>query len=1123
VTTELLLPFDETDPAPQEVDADAQARGLAVDPLRNIVLEASAGTGKTRVLVDRYLRLLSAGVDPRNILAITFTRKAAAEMRQRIAARIAEQARLSPSGAVSWRELADRSGDIAVSTIDAFCLSLLREFPMEADVDPGFRVAEDTEVARLSEESINRTLRICRGLALEDAGLAFALAELGDSRLARGLSGLLERRLLVEDVFARTARHTPRAIDLREACTRTAGQILDALSAAPGGIAGFLADGPVNSSRFSLLAADLEWLSQNGTALSPDGSAGAVFRRLKDHFLTRAGQPRVRLPRELAADDFVSTTARKRHAAAVAAVAPAICERLLSFQRDVNVVLSKAVRRIFAILLRQYRGLLERHAVVDFSELLARALDLLGQMDEFAQSRYRLEARYHHVLVDEFQDTSRPQWRLVSFLIRSWGEGVGLTHDSGLLPSIFIVGDRKQSIYGFRDAEVRVISEAAREIEELRPGGIVRHAISRSFRSVPGLLAFVNDVFDSIDKTPGRGDAFAFESKDRFPVAACEHAGPEVVGIAAGESMTACASAVTEEIVRLLSGEIVRDRDSGVRRPARPGDIAVLFRSRASHREMESLLTTRGVPTYVYRGLGFFEADEIKDITALVRYLAEPTSDLRAAALLRSRFCRIDDESLRLISPGAAGALTSVADPPALARLREEDSRVLRALRREVASWLTLADRLPPAEIVDRVIGQTAYMIETRGARRSQAGENVKKMRAMLRRIQNRGYSTIGRIAAQLDRLATGDESNAVLDAADAVNLMTVHAAKGLEFPVVFLVNLGRGTGSLPEPIRVAADGESDEPAVSVGDFRSPADEDASIRDREETKRLLYVAMTRARDRLYLSSTVRDERARAASGSLAEVLPDTLWQTLVEASRTDDDTTTWTSKGGRRHTFRVCLPGAAAPSRPSAERWSGAPALNRARCQDLDPLAAGDCVVRMSAAEYVEPPAATGQQRIDRTAQAAGADGRLIGIIVHRLIQFDGGEDYGTETLDDLETRATRLARPEELASAGDEASSTIRKAVSTFLAIRQRPDVRQLLSSGIRLHELPFSFRPGHRQPVVRGVVDCVVISCGKATVMDFKTGAPQRAHQAQLDLYVQAVKAILPGLEIDGVLVYG
>jgi len=142
----------------------------------------------------------------------------------------------------------------------------------------------------------------------------------------------------------------------------------------------------------------------------------------------------------------------------------------------------------------------------------------------------------------------------------------------------------------------------------------------------------------------------------------------------------------------------------------------------------------------------------------------------------------------------------------------------------------------------------------------------------MVRRFQNRGYATLARVADHLEQLALGDESNAAIDAEDSVSLMTVHAAKGLEFPIVFVVNMNRGTGTGRAPIRIVADAEG-EPAVAIADYQSEADEDAAARDREETKRLLYVALTRARDRLYLSATLVNGVVRPTRGSLGEVLP----------------------------------------------------------------------------------------------------------------------------------------------------------------------------------------------------------------------------------------------------------
>jgi superfamily I DNA/RNA helicase len=198
---------------------------------------------------------------------------------------------------------------------------------------------------------------------------------------------------------------------------------------------------------------------------------------------------------------------------------------------------------------------------------------------------------------------------------------------------------------------------------------------------------------------------------------------------------------------------------------------------------------------------------------------------------------------------------------------------------------------------------ETAYAWETRGPHRRQARENLKKLRSMVTRFENRGFATLARVAAHLDRLAVGDESNAAIDAVDAVSLMTVHAAKGLEFPVVFVVNMNRGTGNMRAPIRIAP-GTAGEPSVAIADYQSEADEDAAGREREETKRLLYVALTRARDRLYLSATVRGGVCRPTRGSLGEVLPAEMSRLFEAAAAADGRRVLeWTGADGRAHRF----------------------------------------------------------------------------------------------------------------------------------------------------------------------------------------------------------------------------
>jgi ATP-dependent helicase/nuclease subunit A len=1141
------LDFDAVD---QPSSRDEQARRIAVDPLRNIALEASAGTGKTRVLVDRYVGLLAAGVEPRHILAITFTRKAAAEMRQRI---LDELARRFAAGAFTrerWRAIRDRRGEIAISTIDAFCLALLREFPLEADVDPGFELADETETPRLVDLALDRALRAGRGLAVDDASIALLFADLGEYRLREGLARLIDRRLVARRALATFVRG-PR-VDVDETVTRFVSGLRAAMTSA-GGADAFIASGP-DDDEFRAVARDLRRL------VSSDPLTPAEFQarlgRVRDYLLTQKGEPRKRL--EFKKVLFRSNADYDRHKAAVFALGPHMAALLERYRHDINLVLARAVDRLFAIALDAYRDTMQKQNVLDFSEVLSRTLQLLRQMDEFSRSRFRLESRYQHVLVDEFQDTSRAQWELVELLIRSWGEGESATAGP-FPPSIFIVGDRKQSIYGFRDAEVEVLEGAARYIQALRPMGQVRHAITRSFRSVRELLSFVNDAFTLVEKQPERSDAFRYGEDDAFPLAGVEATEEAAIGLALTASDGAQAEAVAEEVARLLLEQaVVRDRQTGVRRAIRPGDIAILFRTRESHRLFEDALRRRRVPFYVYKGLGFFDADEIKDVLALMAYLAAPDSNLRAAAFLRSRFVRLSDAALTRLAPGLAAALTEpdilaphkgvpymdgegvpnedgadakVASPSYVghpfrgAKILADDDRVrLDLARASVRRWLLLVDRLPPAELVDRVLAESAYMAEIAGEGEQQARENLKKIRGLLRRMQNRGYATLSRVVDHFSRLtAGGDESNAIVDAEDAVSLMTVHAAKGLEFPVVVVANIARGSGGTPDAIRVTAapfrEGEEGEPAVAIGEHQSAADLDAEASEAEESKRLLYVACTRARDRLYIAATLdRAGRFAPVKGSLGRVLSPELTQFMtMAASDATSDALPWAGPSAV-HRVRLIRPPVAAP------RVLPATLVERTSVDDLEPLGP-PAVTRMRATSYVplgtaatdvEPSSDVSPDRGPRDGERSS---QLAGVLIHRALEARIG--LGVESRIDLPARLASLLRDEERSE--PDVADALERARQLYGRVLARDDLRALFGSGLVAHEVDFSLR--HTDgTIVRGAIDCLVQDpgSGRITVVEIKSGAPSSSHDEQLARYVAAARALFPGTGVAGRLIY-
>ena len=1123
---------------PMPPPPDAADRDYAVDPAVHVVLEASAGTGKTSVLVKRYCNLLKAGVDPGNILAITFTRKAAAEMRERIVRQLRADAAASKAGQKRWLELRDRIGDIAISTIDAFCLSLLREFPLEADLDPSFRVADDTEIARLTERALDQALRTGRAIAPEDDTVALVLTEMSTRQLRTGLRHLLDRRCVAMPAIAAFLARSEAPESAAAAVDAAIESVRRTLADAPGGVAGFLTSGPDGYARFRLLRRDIE-------AALAGTHASVVDRRrtlehLSEYFLTQRGEARAKPP--FSRKQFHAEPDFRRHKEAYATVMPAVVRLLDQFDRDVNAVLVRGVQRLAVIAQRAYLRSLDEDDELDFTETLERAVRLLEQMDEFSRSRFRLESRYHHVLVDEFQDTSRLQWRLVSLLVEAWRAGDGAAADAPLPPTVFVVGDRKQSIYRFRDADVSILDEASRHIATLRPNARPHRAITTSFRSAPAILAFVNDVFDEMEKSPGRSDAFRYDDRDRFPVLDAAWArrleGEPRLGLAVGTTPADTARRVGDEIVRLIaSGATVRDRDTGESRAVQPGDIAILFRSRESHRDYEAALTERGVPTYVYKGLGFFGADEIQDLSSLIRFLAQPDGRAREAAFLRSRFVRLSDAALVELARDLGSVLRSPGGLPSFDALEADDRAALDRARAAVHGWLALADRVPPADLVDGIVRDTAYAFELRGARYTQARENVKKFRALLRRIQNRGYATLGRIADHLDRLSAGDESNAAVDAVNAVNLMTVHASKGLEFPVIFVVNLTRGTGNAGAPIRVVADDGEGQPAVSIGALRFEADEEEKRRDREETKRLLYVAVTRARDRLYLATSLGPEGGLAPTpGSLAEVLPRSFMLVLGAASEGEPEVT-WAS-GTRVHRFLRCAgaEGGQALAAGTAPVETRIDVLGRVTDTPFVRATSVRALVQDAPAAGDAGPAAL---RWD----AAGIGDALAGRLVHRLFQaldpqWAGGpaaaganaDVQSSRTLppdgDRLASVARRLVLDEERAVVQD-LDEVVASACATWRALRGRPDVEALFAGAEASYEVPFSLRldgpgdAGASLAVVRGAIDCLVVRPdGEVIVVEIKTGRPAPWHHAQLALYVRAAGALMPGARVRGVL---
>jgi ATP-dependent helicase/nuclease subunit A len=884
---------------------DAEARAEASDPTLNVALEASAGTGKTRVLVDRYLRLLEGGSAPRHILAITFTRKAAGEMKTRIIGELRKRPAL-------WSETRTRHFEMHITTIDAFCLGLLREFPLEAGLDPDVALLDEVTCDRLKEEAIDETLAASRrGRGVD---IRFLVARFGEGALRRGMREFLESRLTREEILNRyVERVVPPNVSLDAALKRLS-RSLAAAFRGNAGVERFLDSGPEESAARSLQGfRALRFALVR--SLDPERVRPVDVDEVRGYFLTSGNEPRRRLSPLSPRESFASAATYERHREAVLALAPSVERAYRQWVREKDFYAVRQLHALYRAAGARFAELKSARAGLDFTDVLLEAVSLLEKRGEFSQSRFRLESRYHHLLIDEFQDTNEYQWRLIRALVESWGEGSGLVQEAisteqsqgigkGRIqePSLFLVGDRKQSIYGWRDARVEVMEKASRHLMRIRRGGGRKLTLRHSFRASGELLSFLNDLFSEVPRA--RADvewSFRYRENDHFPTSSSNSmAGEPSVALAPGGDLAVVSAAVADEIVRILE----EDR-------RRPKDVAILFRSRSSYRVYEEALVARGVPAYVYRGLGFFDSPEVLDIQALVRFLAEPASRLRAAELARSRFVAVSDSALMRMT--AVSKRRSLESP--LARwlqrglvdvdlpLSEADRIAVERARNLFPRFLPWVDRVPAFELLERVLAESDYARWFVGER--QAWENLKKVMEMVRKAENRGYLTMSRLADFLDSAATDDESRAVLEAVDAVNLMTIHAAKGLEFDSVFLVNMHqrrREDTSLPR-IRELAEGGIEVTALgaSEGDLDELANEPNRVE--EEEKRLLYVALTRARRRLALSavSSAGGEPERSLLGLLPRSFRDRFREAL--AAGVDVREVDW-----RGHGLRILRP-----------------------------------------------------------------------------------------------------------------------------------------------------------------------------------------------------------------------
>jgi len=812
---------------------ERQARA-ALDHTRSKCVTAGAGTGKTHVLVQKYISLLESGVDVGDILALTFTEKAAAEMKVRVRQALAER------GGEAWDAVRDEFLWAKISTFHAFCASVLREFPLEAGVGPGVTVLDEREAILLADEAMNDLIYGDPPQGARDAVIG-VLRAVGAYELKNYLEALYSRRDDSETFFAAlrgseevvldawTAAVEGERAKARAAFFDRAGPSLETLKDLSARYPG------ERDPAETYLRAVEPHLAADAVAALAGVHTGSRFRANMGQKQNWAGDD---LERLRAAYGVLKGCLKDHETACPPAIDPAdpFTRATLDFLHDLGTVY------------RAFTGAVEaekrRRNALDFDDLVNRTHRLFADHADIAA---HFRDRFRFVLVDEFQDTDPVQIAIIHAIL---GREPG---------NLFIVGDPKQSIYLFREADVAQFRHTRDLIEQDLGGETI--ALDVNFRSTPEVVGFTNAVFGALMAESGRPWEFLYEPLRAFR----QEAGsvelllcPKVKDRAAGRRAEA------EMVARKIRAIVERGEKqvyrNGEGRPAGYGDIAVLLERRTNLSYYEWALERYGVPYRVHAGLGFYERQEVYDVYNILRFLVNDLDDVALYGLLRSPYFGFSDARLFAV----AGSEASLWE-----RLQRSPDPDAAAAVSTLRGWLSVARRLPPARLIRRIVEESGIAVVFGGmAGGEQAAANVEKLIAIAREAD---CSTLADLVGELGRCIDERqrEGDAPLELApgDGVSIMTVHAAKGLEFPVVVVPDLAEtpktggatimvGGGlllgvSIPNP---ANDHEREETPVLrllKAEYRQ--------KEEAERKRLFYVAATRARDHLILCGVMPGE------------------------------------------------------------------------------------------------------------------------------------------------------------------------------------------------------------------------------------------------------------------------
>jgi len=1098
------------------------AQVAAADPSQSVWVSANAGTGKTHVLIERILRLLLAGTAPNRILCLTFTKAAAAEVATRLSTRLGHWA-ASGAGALAkdlksilgkppsdeeatlarslFAKVLETPEGIRVRNLHSFAESLLGRFPVEAGLAPHFTVIDERRSAELRAEAHDRLLS-GKGQAAEDVRAALRhLAGLVNQEQFAGIMGELDdKRGALRHLLDARGGHSGLMASVRQAlglgAEETTASVLGAASADaafdhPGltrTLDGLEQGAQSDKDRAAVIRG---WLS-----MPPEKRAEIFVGSYGEVFITKDQKPRksiitkAAIKADPAAEDILRTEQ----------------DRVLGVNRRLRAcAMADATEALLIVgeaLLQAYDGLKRARALLDYDDLIEKAQALLSRDSGVSWVHYKLDGGIEHILVDEAQDTSPEQWDIISGLAGEFFSGVGAgDEDRAIARTIFAVGDEKQSIYSFQGADPAMFGTMRDRFQGQATavgGALPEVELAVSYRSTAAVLACVDAVFAS----PDAADGLTWDSRpihhhsnrqgqgglvELWPTLTPDDV-PEIRPWDApldqmGQESPAMrlADRVAAKIEGMWRGKEILPSAG---RPVQPGDMMILLRTRSAFADiMVRALERRHIPVAGRDRLKLLDHLAVMDLMAMGHFVLLPDDDLNTAVVLKGPFIEFDDDTLFELAHERTGTLWQALKDRKNERAEFSDTF------EKLSSSLASADFTPPYEFFSRLLGPGGGRKHLLAHIGPEAGEPIDEFLGRALDFERDHEPSLEGFLYWLERGET-EIKREMERGLNQVRVLTVHGAKGLEAPVLFLPDTCTMQGAQLAPrLHWLENEEAPEagPASVIWRISKEEEEDLTARLHEETtqesrreyRRLLYVAMTRARDRLYICGW-ETKKGRAAG----------CWYDLMEAPIKEIAEAVETPQGephAGETLWRVANPQTAAPDREDTvgEERPDAEVLPDWTLTSPAPEPEPTSPLAPSRPSNDEPPVASPLSDDDG---ARFKRGRL----VHRLLQ----------SLPDLPETARQAAGRAFLGRAALAlGAGEAEEILGETLGVISHPDFAPLFGPG-SLAEVPLTGVLKTKDGVytLSGQVDRLLITDDAVTVIDFKTNRPPPESEGQV-----------------------